>query len=302
MKQAYLKYFFALMILGSNGIVASYILLNSYEIVFLRSLIGSAFLAMIFVFSKSKFHGFENKRHFMYLMISGVSMGASWLFLYEAYSRIGVSVATLACYCGPVIVVLLSPLIFRERLTISKMSGFFAVMVGMYLVNGSSLQQDGLTWGLLCGILSAVMYAFMVIFNKKAESITGLENAMFQLIFSFLTVAVFMQIKQGIVIPSLMQNIVPVLILGIINTGIACYLYFSSIQQLPAGSVAICGYLEPLSALIFSAIILQERLTIIQILGAMCIIGGAALGEYFTYKSKIKEEDCQLAVIEQQDE
>lgn len=279
MSKSYFKYFSALILFGLNGIVASYILLSSYQIVFLRTMIGSLFLALVFILSKGRLQALQNKNHFIYLIVSGMAMGISWMFLYEAYARIGVSVATLAYYCGPVIVMALAPLVFHERLSIFRILGFLVVLTGMFLVNGSTLRQSGFSWGLACGILSAVMYAFMVIFNKKAESITGLENSMLQLIVSFLVVAVFVQIKQGLVISSLNQNILPVLFLGIVNTGIGCYLYFSSIQHLPAGTVAICGYLEPLSALFFAALFLQERLSTIQIIGAAFIIGGAALGE-----------------------
>jgi drug/metabolite transporter (DMT)-like permease len=77
------------------------------------------------------------------------------------------------------------------------------------------------------------------------------------------------------------QSIFPILFLGVVNTGIGCYLYFSSIQKLPAQSVAICGYLEPLSALVFSALLLQERLTLIQIAGAILILSGSIFGEFF---------------------
>jgi drug/metabolite transporter (DMT)-like permease len=105
-----------------------------------------------------------------------------------------------------------------------------------------------------------------------------------QLAASFLLVAIFTVIKQGIVIPVTSKSLFPVLLLGIVNTGIGCYLYFSSIQHLPAQSVAIFGYMEPLSALFFSAAILQERLTLIQMVGAVLILGGAAFGEYFMRK------------------
>ena len=284
--RTYFQYFLALLLFGFNGIVASYIHLNSYEIVLLRTLIGSVFLAVIFFSTKGRWHGIKNKKHLVYLIVSGSAMGTSWMFLYEAYSEVGVSVATLAYYCGPIIVILLSPLLFRERFTVHKIGGFLFVLLGMYLVNGTALQQSGFSWGLLCGILSAVMYAVMVIFNKKASSIEGLENSMLQLFFSFLTVLVFVQIKQGLVIPTLFDNIVPILVLGIVNTGVGCYLYFSAIQKLPAGSVAICGYLEPLSALVFSAIFLQERLAMIQIVGAVLIICGAAYGELSAFRSK----------------
>jgi drug/metabolite transporter (DMT)-like permease len=87
-------------------------------------------------------------------------------------------------------------------------------------------------------------------------------------------------------------NIIPIVWLGVVNTGIACYLYFSSIHELPAQSVAICSYIDPLSALIFSAIMLNEQLSAVQIVGAILILGGAAFSELYHYKksSNIKSK------------
>jgi drug/metabolite transporter (DMT)-like permease len=278
---AYFKYIVALLLFGLNGIVASHIALSSYEIVFTRTLIGSLFLILIFLLSKRKLRAWENPSHLLFLVISGVAMGTSWMFLYEAYAQVGVSLATLAYYCGPIIVMLLSPLVFREKIAGAALSGFLAVVVGMLCVNGQGLLQGSASWGLVFGILSAVMYAFMVIFNKKALSITGLENPMLQLITSFLTVAIFVGLKQGFSIHRIDGNWIPILILGIVNTGIGCYFYFSSIGELPVQTVAICGYIEPLSALLFSAALLGERMRLIQIAGAALILGGAAFGELF---------------------
>jgi len=213
-----------------------------------------------------------------------VAMGTSWMFLYEAYAQIGVSIATLAYYCGPVIVMVLSPILFREKATSAKVLGFLAVLLGMVFVNGQALSEGQTAWGLFCGVMSAVMYAFMVIFNKKALSITGRENAMWQLITSFITVAIFLGLKQGWAIDIEPGNLLPILFLGIVNTGIGCYLYFSSIGHLPVQTVAISGYLEPLSALLFSAALLGEKLSLLQIFGAVLILGGAALGELLGQK------------------
>lgn len=149
-------------------------------------------------------------------------------------------------------------------------------------MNGHAIQAGGRSLGLICGALSAVMYAVMVIFNKKVTRITGLENALLQLSFGFLTVAVFAGIKQGFVIHAASTDWIPILILGFINTGIGCYFYFSSIGSLPVHTVAICGYLEPLAAVVLSAIFLQERLLPIQILGAAMILGGAAFGANYS--------------------
>ena len=280
-KQSYLKHILALLLFGSNGIVAANISLSSYEIVFFRSLIGSLLLITIYLLSHSKLSFFRHKRSLIFLIISGVAMGISWMSLFEAFQQIGVSISILVYYCGPVIVMALSPILFREKLTLIKIGGFIAVLIGIFLINNQALGHGLPGTGLFFAIISAVTYAVMVIFNKKSTEIVGLENATLQLVCSFITVAVFMFVKQGFIIHVASEDWIPILILGLLNTGIGCYLYFSSIGKLPAQTVAICGYLEPMSAVAFSALFLNEMLSSLQIVGAVLIIGGAILGEVF---------------------
>ena len=134
-------------------------------------------------------------------------------------------------------------------------------------------------------MLSAFSYAGMILFNKKAQKITGIENSVLQLLCACITVVLFVGIKQGIHVSITFHNVIPILWLGVINTGLSCYLYFSSVSKLPVQTVAICGYLEPVSAFFMSFIILQEQMTILQITGAILIILGAIYGE--TQKKQI---------------
>ena len=286
-KLSYIKYFAALLMFGMNGIVASYITLSSHEIVFLRTLVGGLLLVAVFVLSRGKVQFFQNRTHMLCLILSGIAMGASWMFLYEAYQQIGVGIASLAYYCGPVIVMILAPVLFREKLTGAKIVGVIVVMVGMLCVNTGAFSEGKTAWGLFCGLMSALMYAIMVIFNKKVSGITGLENAMWQLLTAFLTVAVFVGMKQGFALYIAPESWIPILILGIFNTGIGCYFYFSSIGKLPVQTVAVCGYLEPLSAVVFSTLLLHEAMGVIQVIGAVLILGGAAFGELFRSHKKV---------------
>ena len=279
LKLHYYKYFTALLLFGSNGIVASMISLPSYQIVLLRTMIGSLLLFTIFCLRRERFSFLQKKKQFLFLTISGIAMGASWMFLYEAYQQIGVSLASLSYYCGPVIVMALSPFLFRERFVPAKIAGFCIVFLGILLVNGQDFSAGNNRFGLFCGAMSAVMYAFMVIFNKKASAISGLENSLLQLAISFLTAAVFVGFRYGYAITLLPSDYLPLLMLGLVNTGIGCYFYFSSIGQLPVQTVAVCGYIEPLSAVLFSVLFLKEVLSLPQMIGALCIIGGAVLNE-----------------------
>ena len=277
-RKAFLKYISALLLFGLNGIVASHIPLNSYEIVFLRTIIGSILLIILFLIGKGKFHIKKHKKDTVFIALSGIAMGTSWMFLYEAYQKIGVSLSSLLYYCGPVIVMILSPIIFNEKLTVPKVLGFVTVLVGIFLVNGNAVGKSN-PWGLFCGAMSAVMYFFMVTLNKQSKNISGMENSVIQLAVSFLTVAVFTGIKQGFIINVPEDAWAWILILGVLNTGVGCYLYFSPLAKLPVQTVAVCGYLEPLSAVVFAALLLGEKMTVIQIIGAICIIGGAMIGE-----------------------
>jgi len=277
-----MKYIFSLLLFGSNGIIASYIPLGSHEIVFLRTGLGGAMLALLFILSRPKLNIGKDKRQTLFLVISGIATGISWIFLFEAYDLIGVSIATLAYYCGPVIIMLLSPLVFKERLTRVKLISFAVILGGMVLLNMDAFAEGRFSPGLLYGIASAFMYAAMIVFNKKAAGISGLENAMWQLVISFLTVSVYLLIRQDATFAITQQSIVPIFVLGLVNTGVGCYFYFSSLQKIPASSVAICGYLDPLFAVILSVAILPEVLAPVQIAGAACILGGAVFGDYLS--------------------
>lgn len=285
-KKAFIKHISSLLLFGLNGIVASNIALNSYEIVFLRTFLGSVFLVVLFLLGKGKFHIKENKKDALFIIYSGIAMGTSWMFLYEAYQQIGVSLSILIYYCGPVIVMILSPIIFKEKLTASKIIGFLIVLVGLVFVNGNAIGDSSNTWGLFCGAMSAVTYFFMVTLNKQSKRITGIENPVIQLVVSFLTVGVFLGIKQGFAISIPTNAWIWILILGVINTGVGCYWYFSTLSKLPVQTVAVCSYLEALSAVVFAALLLGEKMTVIQVVGAVCIIGGAMIGELIKPKRK----------------
>ena len=279
MKKSYVKYFAALLLFGSNGLVASFISLTSYEIVLLRSVLGSALLITVFFMTRHKLTAVQRRKDLLFVALSGAAMAADWLLLFEAYQYIGVSLGMLINYCGPAIVVVLSPLLFKEKLTWQKAIALLSALLGAILISGEAVTGGVSRWGLLCAILSAFSYAAMVIFNKQAKQVTGIENSTLQLLFTCIVVAAFVGAKQGFHMDIAAGDWLPILWLGLINTGASCYFYFSSIGSLPAQTVAICGYLEPLSAVLLALVFLHETMLPLQILGAALIVGGAVFGE-----------------------
>lgn len=283
------KYLLSLALFGSNGIVASLIDLPSIFIVLARVSLGAALLAGIVLASRkvrTSLKAPKHPRQALYLAISGAALGVAWLFLFEAYRYVGVGVASLLFYCGPVIVMALSPMLFHTRLTPQKIAGFAAVLCGAFLVVGNGLGEGIRPMGIFLGAMSAVAYAVMVIFSKKVSDIDGVECSAIQLCGSFAAVAVYMAVSAlagTLALPTASMiahlNVPAALCIGLVNTGLGCYLYFSSMGELPVTRVAVCGYLEPLSAVVLSAVLLGEPMTAANVLGAALILGGAVYSE-----------------------
>lgn len=243
------------------------------ETVVWRTFLGTLVLAAAFFARRKPFT--KNRHDAICIGVSGAAMGISWLFLFEAYRQIGVSASSLLYYCGPVVVTLLAPFVFGERLTRFDIAAIVSAAAGACAITGG-FGSDANVYGVLLGLGAALMYAVMVIFNKKSEHIKGLENSMLQTACAFFVslTAMLVQGKN----PALGGgDVLPVLLLGVVNTGVGCLLYFSSVGRLSAVTVSVCGYIEPLAAVAFAVMMGGESLTVGTAVGALLIVGGAAV-------------------------
>ena len=281
-----LKYLIPLLIFGMNGIVESHIAMTSEQIVLSRTIIGGALLVILFFATRQQLHREAIRRQWPVLLLSGAAMGLSWIFLFGAYRLSSVSTATLLYYSGPVFVLLLAPVLFREKLTAQHGVGIVVVLAGMFLVNGVGTAFSGVSLGFVYGVLSALLYAVMILACKHVTGIAGLERTTIQILVACPMVAVYNLVTDQPPVSWSTESVLATAVLGVVNTGAACYLYFSSIPELPAQTVAVCSYLDPLSALVFSALFLDERMSAVQMVGAACILGGAAFAELYKGKKQ----------------
>ena len=274
-------FLFSLILFGTNGAVADAIDLPSNQIVLLRTLIGGSALTAATLLLGRRYTLPEDRRQVLYVLGSGIALGISWIFLYEAYVLAGVGISSMLYYCGPAIVLVLSPVIFRERLTAAGIIGFTAVLIGAILICIRSVNTDVDTLGYLLGIGSAVAHAAMLVFGKKVTAVEGLQNSSVQLLAAFATVLVYSLLTAGSDSSVQSDDWPPILVLGLANTAFGCLLYFSTIPRLRTQTISVWGYLEPLSALLAGVVILGEVLYAEQWLGALLILAGAIGMEVF---------------------
>ena len=274
---SYGMYILAMLIFGTNGYLVAHLSLQGSQIVLVRTLVGGLLLTAI-VLLRGGFDREAVRAEWRDLLFGGVALGLNWVALFTAYRLLNVSLATLIYYAGPMLVLLFSPLLFRESLTPQKIAAVAIVAAGLFCITGSITSAGMSLTGLLAAVLSALFYASLIIFNKRIVKTGGMQTAALELDVAFVVVLIYVLLTAGIPRP-LKADIPYLLVLGLVNTGIAYMLYFTGLQKLPGQSVALISYVDPVSALVFSALLLHETMTPLQVLGAVLIIGGALLGE-----------------------
>lgn len=286
------KIFSAMFIFGTIGAFVRSIPLPSDIIALARGAIGTLFLVIMMLVTKKRIN-FENvKKNFAILFISGVFLGANWILLFEAYRFTTVATATLCYYLGPSFVILLSPFVFKERLTLKKIICVILSFVGMIFVSG--ILDEGITdiselTGVILGVLAAILYAGTMIFNKQVKNISVYDKTVVQLFVSAITLIPYCLIVQrGNLLSFTPYSVMMLVFVGIVHTGLTYYMYFGSIEYVNVQTTAILSYIDPVTALLLSVLVLNENMTFKSFIGAVLIIGAAILSEINVSKKEGK--------------
>lgn len=282
----------AMTIFGTIGIFRKMIPMSSAWIAFFRGGIGSIFLLLFLCLKRKagkdpllKPESGMNRKNLILFIISGAIIGLNWLTLFESYNYTSVSVATLCYYMEPTIVIIFSCLIFRERMTLTKAVCAGAALLGMVLVSGV-IESGGISpgdgKGMVYGLVSAAMYSTVVMMNKGIKGGDPYIKTVIQLTSATLVLVPYLVLYEGAPAGLADQKVIILLIIvGIVHTGISYLLYFGSIDGLRTQTVALMSYIDPVTALLLSALILGERLTVFGMAGAVLIIGSAIVFELF---------------------
>ncbi|MFI3227583.1 MAG: EamA family transporter [Clostridia bacterium] len=280
----------AMLIFGSIGIFVKWIDVPSVQIVQWRTIIGSAFLLIFFAITRKKidFNGIIANK--LPLLISGTAIGSSWAFLFEAYKNTSVGLATIIYYTAPIMVFVLAPIIFKEKITIPQIFAIVSAVFGMILVNISQVSSSGVSFAVFCALMSAVLYAVIMITNKFIKPMCGLTSTMVQLMVAAVVMTIYCTATTGTIIfvPS-MSDFALLLTVGALHTGVAMSLYIGSLQGLSPQDISIFSYIDPASALILAYIFFSESLLWYQFIGAILIFGGALYAQFKQTKGDINE-------------
>lgn len=278
------KIILSMIIWGTIGLFVRNINLTSTEISFFRALIGSGFLIIISLIKKEKFDKEVLKANLLTLGASGILLGVNWILLFQAMKHTTIANATLSYYFAPVFIVIFSVVILKEKISFKNVICLLGAILGLFLIlqssGGKAIKNYNHIKGILYGLGGAVLYATVVMLNKKIKGLSGFQATLIQLSIAAIVLLPMVFGRESVNFKEIdIKTWILILIIGVVHTGIAYLLYFPSIKDVKSGSIAILSYLDPIVAILTSFLFLGESMGMAQILGGMLILSTAYISE-----------------------
>lgn len=263
-------------IFGTLGPFIRQISVSSGEIALYRAILAALIIGLFMLVSKQRIDFKAIRKEIPLLLISGMAMGINWMLLFEAYKYTTVSIATLSYYFAPVIVIVVCPFLFKERLGPKQIICSLLSTVGLVLIIGVGEPQEGSTdlLGIILGLGAAVFYATVMLLNKFIKNVEGVPRTFIQFIAAIIIMIPYVAFTGGITLGTMdSTGWICLLVVGIVHTGVTYCMYFSALKELPGQKAAILSYIDPLVSVLVSMLILNEGITPMQIIGGILILG-----------------------------
>lgn len=276
LKDARVMLIVSMAIFGTIGLFVRNISLSSGEIALYRAVLAAFMIGGYLLVTRQKLELKKIKKEVILLFFSGAAMGLNWILLFEAFNYTTVSVATLSYYFAPVIVILVCPILFKEKMTAKQWICFLMSTLGIVLITGIGDlgQNSSHLKGILFGLSAAVFYATVILLNKFIKNVQGLHRTFLQFLAAIIVLVPYVLCTSGINLSVLNgTGWTSLLIVGFIHTGVTYCLYFSSLKELPGQKAAILSYIDPLVAVLVSVLLLGETMTWMQVIGGILILG-----------------------------
>ena len=251
------------------------IFVSSGELALYRAVLAAVLIGAYLLITKQKIPFKNIKKEVPLLLMSGMAMGINWILLFQAYKYTTVSVATLSYYFAPVIVIVVCPILFKEKLTLKQIICFIMSTLGLVLITGlGGIGGERDFVGILFGLGAAVFYATVILLNKFIKNVEGIHRTFLQFLSAIIVLIPYVMMSSGVTLRNL-NNVgwINLLIVGFVHTGITYCMYFSSLKELSGQKAAILSYIDPLVAVVISVTILGESMTLWQGIGGMLILG-----------------------------
>ncbi len=275
-----IKYIFATILSGILwGIISIFLKklsdegLSSIQITGIRGILSSILLFFVLLITDRNSLKIDLKDIWMFIGTGVISLTFFSLCYFHTILQSGASIAVVLLYTSPIFVLLLSALIFKEKITLIKFIALILTFCGCILVAGliGSSQKISVA-GFLIGLCSGLGYALYSIFSRFAlKKYKPITIIFYTFLFSGISIIPFCKPLQLVSIFSA-KMIVPSILISVLCTVLPYLFYTFGLKGLETGKAAILVTIEPLVGTLIGIFLFKEDSNILKITGILLIL------------------------------
>lgn len=255
---------------GTLAVLLRSLTLPATAIVAYRAVITLS-VAAAYLFFNASARAFSPAGLSRYLIALGAILGLNNFLFISAVRETTVANAVLMTYLAPVFVAVIAPFWLKEALRPVTVWALTLSIIGVVLISASS--AGGLasvsSLALIFGVGSGLCYALVIIISKR---VTASLNAMTIIFFQYLYMSmIFWPAMISSPVPPLDQLLI-LAVLGIVHNLLAAALYLRGLRFIKAQAAAVMTYVDPLSSVVYAAVLLREIPSALSFLGGALIV------------------------------
>lgn len=269
-------------LLGFYGVNLNKFGYSGNEIAFTRMLFG--FLAGFVYMLSDKKRRKALKVHpsnIKYIIAIGVITQALMnIFFYTSILRVGTVTANMLVCSGPIFTLLLSSILFKEKLTLEKQLALAISMLGSILMVTQGkiigLKLDGLGVGI--GVAAGVCYGLYPILGKKAEErLNPLSITVYSFLVAAISLAPFVDLKKVFMSYLDVKIFFFIVSFGIIPSLLPYLSFLKAMTYIAPSKASIIGMMEVPTTALIGVLILKEDFNEYKLMGLILIMSGIAI-------------------------
>lgn len=275
----------AVLLFGGTALFSKLIQLPALDITVYRVAVAFLTLLALLLVQRKKLTLASQKEYAVAILL-GVVVGIHWVTYFASMQMAGVTIGIISFFTYPVITVFLEPLFSKQKPKVKDIFIAVVVVLGIFLLIPEVSLGNETTLGILTGILSAVFFALRNIVHKNYFShYSGPHTMLYQTLVAFVMLCMFVEVPVSQVSDN---DWLLILLVGIVFTATPHALFASSLRHLSATTAGLISCLQPLYGSILAFMLLQERVSLISIIGGCLVVSAAVFETWSISKEKTK--------------
>lgn len=261
-------------LLGYFGVTLMQAHLSVYTMLFWRFVVGATVVGILAI-PQFKVLVRQPQELFKVILYGMLFYSPTAILYFLACKYISTGLAMVTFFTYPVIVIVLNRILYNTVIPKSYYGAVTLITIGMVLLAGNDTGTFDFR-GIVLGIASALIYALYVILSKKS-AIAPLPSTFMVSIGSVISCFLAALYDGSFCVPQEWNVWIKIIAVGTICTALPMLLLLKALKYISSEKASLLSVLEPVFVLIFGVILLDETITIRQMIGVIIVLCGALI-------------------------